>query len=94
MRPVPYLPQEHVKMLRAKPLDFDLASNGHNAALETEEPVMTTRRIFLGSTLVAASAAALPHFAFGQSPARAATIKTRDGVEIFVKRGSKNVSHR
>ena len=60
MRPVSRQPQEHVKMLRTEPLDFDVASNGHNAALETEEPVMTTRRIFLGSTLVAASAAALP----------------------------------
>ncbi len=46
---------------------------------------MTTRRVFLGSTLVAASAAALPRIAFGQSPARTAKIKTRDGVEIFVK---------
>ncbi len=46
---------------------------------------MTTRRIFLGSTLVAASATVLPRFAFGQTPARTATIKTSDGVEIFVK---------
>lgn len=47
---------------------------------------MTTRREFLGTTLVAASAAAgLPRIAFGQGQARTAKIKTKDGVELFVK---------
>ena len=46
---------------------------------------MTTRRVFLGSALVAASAAVLPRIAFGQSPSRTAKIKTKDGTEIFVK---------
>jgi non-heme chloroperoxidase len=42
-----------------------------------------TRRTF--NTLLAASAVALPRFAFAQSPARSATIKAKDGVELFVK---------
>jgi non-heme chloroperoxidase len=67
------------------PFDFDVASNGHNALLTEEEPIMTTRRVFLGSVLVAASAAALPRIASGQSLARTAKIRTRDGTEIFVK---------
>jgi pimeloyl-ACP methyl ester carboxylesterase len=46
---------------------------------------MTTRRVFLGSALVAASAAALPRMAFGQSQGRTAKIKAKDGTEIFVK---------
>jgi hypothetical protein len=46
---------------------------------------MTTRRVFLGSALVAASVAALPRTAFGQSQATAAglaqakTIEYQDG---------------
>ena len=42
-----------------------------------------TRRTF--TTLLAASAAALPRFSFAQGPARTGTITTRDGVELFVK---------
>jgi hypothetical protein len=45
----------------------------------------TTRRAFLGTTLVAASAVALRRFSHAQAAARAATIKTKDGVELFVK---------
>jgi pimeloyl-ACP methyl ester carboxylesterase len=47
---------------------------------------MTTRRVFLASAAVAASAAALPRLALGQAAQfRAAKIKTTDGVDIFVK---------
>ncbi len=47
---------------------------------------MTTRRVFLASAAVAASAAALPRLALGQAAQfRAAKIKTRDGIDIFVK---------
>ena len=46
---------------------------------------MTTRRVFLGSALVAASAVSLPRIALGQTQARTAKVKTRDGTEIFVK---------
>lgn len=47
----------------------------------------TTRRTFLGTTLLAASAAAvtLPRFSYAQGSGKTATIKTRDGVDIFVK---------
>jgi len=45
---------------------------------------MTTRRDFLRGALVAASAATLPGLVRAQSPG-ATTIKTRDGVELFVK---------
>lgn len=46
---------------------------------------MTTRRTFLGSALFAASAATLPHLALAQSPGRTGRIKTKDGIELFVK---------
>lgn len=46
---------------------------------------MTTRRIFLGGALAAASAAALPALVRAQRPAATAKVKTRDGVELFVK---------
>lgn len=42
-----------------------------------------TRRTF--TTLLAASAVVLPRFSFAQGPARTVIIKTRDGVELFVK---------
>ena len=45
----------------------------------------TTRRTFLGTTLLAASVVALPRFSYGQGSARTASIKTKDGVELFVK---------
>jgi non-heme chloroperoxidase len=45
----------------------------------------TTRRTFLGSTIVAAATAALPRVPFAQGAARTATIKTKDGIELFVK---------
>jgi non-heme chloroperoxidase len=45
----------------------------------------TTRRAFLSTTLLAASAVALPGFSYGQGSARTGSIKTRDGVELFVK---------
>jgi hypothetical protein len=67
-------------------LDFDVASNRHNALLEPEETSMsTTRRTFLGTTLVGASAVALYRFPYARSAARTATVKTKDGVELFVK---------
>lgn len=46
---------------------------------------MTTRRTFLGSALLAASASTLPRFAFAQRPGRTGRIKTKDGIELFVK---------
>jgi len=46
---------------------------------------MTTRRVFLGGVLAAASATSLVGLAHAQSPARAAKIKTKDGTELFVK---------
>ena len=46
---------------------------------------MTTRRTFLGSTLFAASAATLPHLALGPSPGRSGRLKTKHGIELFVK---------
>jgi non-heme chloroperoxidase len=45
----------------------------------------TSRRVFTGSVLLAAAAAALPRFSFAQGTARTATIKTKDGVALFVK---------
>jgi non-heme chloroperoxidase len=42
-----------------------------------------TRRTF--TALLAASAVALPRLSFGQGAARTGTVKTRDGVELFVK---------
>src|SRR5262245_66546333 len=42
-----------------------------------------TRRTF--NTLLAAAAVTLPRLASAQGPARTATIKARDGVELFVK---------
>lgn len=48
----------------------------------------TTRRTFLGTTLLAATAAAtvtLPRFAYAQGSGKTGTIKTKDGVELFVK---------
>jgi non-heme chloroperoxidase len=46
---------------------------------------MTTRRVFLGGAFAAASALTLSGLARAQSPGRTAKIKTRDGVELFVK---------
>jgi non-heme chloroperoxidase len=46
---------------------------------------MTTRRVFLASSLVAASTAAFPQIGLGQAQVRSAKIKTKDGVELFVK---------
>jgi len=46
---------------------------------------MTTRRVFLHRALVAASAAAMPRATFAQNQTRSAKIKTRDGIELFVK---------
>jgi non-heme chloroperoxidase len=46
---------------------------------------MTARRTFLGSALLAASAATLPRLALAQSPGRNGRIKTRDGIELFVR---------
>jgi pimeloyl-ACP methyl ester carboxylesterase len=70
-----------------KPLDFDVASNPHNALLETEEPPMTTRRSFLhlslGAVAASSTAVTLPHVAQGQG--RTFKIKTRDGIRLFVK---------
>lgn len=47
----------------------------------------TTRRMFLGTTLLAASAAAiaLPRFSYAQGSGKTGAIKTKDGVELFVK---------
>lgn len=47
----------------------------------------TTRRTFLGTTLLAASTAAIarPRFSYAQGSGKTGTIKTRDGVELFVK---------
>lgn len=47
----------------------------------------TTRRNFLGTTVLAASAAtiALPRFSYAQGSGKTGTIKTKDGVDIFVK---------
>ncbi|HWX83147.1 MAG TPA: alpha/beta hydrolase, partial [Xanthobacteraceae bacterium] len=42
---------------------------------------MTTRRVFLGGALAAASALTLPGLARAQS----AKIRTKDGTELFVK---------
>jgi hypothetical protein len=54
-----------------KPLDFNVASNPHNALLETEEPAMTTRRSFLHLSLGAAAATTaavtLPHVAHAKA---------------------------
>ena len=46
---------------------------------------MTTRRDFLRGALVAASAVTLPGLVRAQGPGVTTTIKTRDGVELFVK---------
>src|SRR5262245_40424231 len=47
--------------------------------------ITTTRRAFIGTALLAASAVALPRFSYAQGTGRTGTIKTRDGVELFVK---------
>lgn len=46
---------------------------------------MTTRRTFLCSALFAASATTLPRLAFSQTPGRTGRIRTKDGIELFVK---------
>jgi non-heme chloroperoxidase len=45
----------------------------------------TTRRTFLASAIAAAGAAAVPRPTLAQGVARAATINTKDGIELFVK---------
>lgn len=45
----------------------------------------TTRRTLLGSAIAAAGAAAVPRLTLAQGIARAATINTKDGIELFVK---------
>src|SRR5262245_5949612 len=47
--------------------------------------ITTTRRAFIGTALLAASAVALPRFSYAQGTGRTGTIKTKDGVDIFVK---------
>lgn len=49
--------------------------------------MITTRRTFLGTTLLAVSAAtiALPRFSYAQGSGKTGTVKTKDGVELFVK---------
>jgi pimeloyl-ACP methyl ester carboxylesterase len=71
-------------------LDFDVASNPHNALLTQEEPNMTTRRAFvLGGALAAASAVTLPGLAYAQGSGdlqgRTQKIRTRDGAQLFVR---------
>jgi non-heme chloroperoxidase len=46
---------------------------------------MTTRRVFLGGALAAASAATLPRTARAEGAGRTGTIKTKDDTELFVK---------
>jgi pimeloyl-ACP methyl ester carboxylesterase len=46
---------------------------------------MTTRRTVLGSALLAASAATLPRLVLADNPGRTGKIKTKDGIELFVK---------
>ena len=45
----------------------------------------TTRRTFMGTTLLAASAVALPRFSYANGSSRTGTIKAKDGIELFVK---------
>lgn len=47
--------------------------------------MITTRRTFMGTTLLAASAVALPHFSYAQGSGRTGTIKAKHGIELFVK---------
>jgi pimeloyl-ACP methyl ester carboxylesterase len=49
--------------------------------------MITTRRSFLGTTLLAASAATIarPRFSHAQGSGKTGTIKTKDGVDLFVK---------
>lgn len=47
--------------------------------------ITTTRRTFLGTTLLAATAAALPRFTHAQGSGRAGMIKANGGIELFVK---------
>jgi hypothetical protein len=69
-----------------KPLDFDAASNPHNALLETEEPAHdhppqlspAFPPAFLGALAASSTAVTLPHIAQGQG--RTFGIKTRDGI--------------
>ena len=46
---------------------------------------MTTRRTFLASALLATSAATLPRLVLADNPGRTGKIKTKDGIELFVK---------
>ncbi len=47
--------------------------------------MITTRRTFLGTTLLAASGVALPRFCHAQASVRTGMIKGKDGIELFVK---------
>jgi non-heme chloroperoxidase len=47
--------------------------------------MITTRRTFLGTTLLAASAVALPRFSRAQGSVRTGMIKTKDGIELFLR---------
>jgi non-heme chloroperoxidase len=47
--------------------------------------MITTRRTFMGTTLLAASAVALPRLSYAKGSGRTGTIKAKDGIELFVK---------
>jgi non-heme chloroperoxidase len=47
--------------------------------------MMTTRRVFLGGALAAASAVTLPGLARAHGSGATAKVETRDGIELFVK---------
>src|SRR5262245_14502817 len=72
------------KISRKTRLTLTLRQRAITRSSTTEElPMTPTRRTF--TALLAASAVALPRISFAQGPARAGTIKTKDGVELFVK---------
>ncbi len=47
--------------------------------------MVTTRRTFMGTTLLAASAVGLSCFSYARDSGRTRTIKAKDGIELFVK---------
>src|SRR6185503_88036 len=63
-------------------LTLTLRQTAITASSTEEHPTMTTRRTFLGSALFAST---LPRLAFAQTPGRTGRIKTKDGIELFVK---------
>src|SRR4051794_15797641 len=79
-----HFPERAHENSRKTRLTLTLRQRAITRSSTSEEIVMTPPpRTF--TALLAASAVALPRLSFGQGAARTGTVRTRDGVELFVK---------